>query len=312
MTAHRKVRNRFTMLIFIFAMLLLFPVDSRAQADSDTIVGFLPAPGFSKEWVLDGTVKQYTAENLYVYINGEAELYIPYGFEILGSAFYSRGGNAQSGIVADVYRMRSLIDAFGIYSNYRDPGDELLKIGAESSVNESQLIFYKDRYFVRLSVSGTVADERSLLMQCAETIAGKIPGSSSQPEVLGILNIPGVVPNTEKYLAQSVLGYVFFQRGLTAETVVEGEPAKVFVVLCESPEASSKTLENYINYLKESGTNAERTGNENGMTFVTQDPLYKGTVIRRSGRYLFGVTKLKDPLKAMPVMEQIQSRIKER
>jgi hypothetical protein len=170
-------------------------------------------------------------------------------------------------------------------------------------------MFFKDRYFVRLSVSGTVTDERSLLMQCAENIARKIPGSTLQPEVLGVLNMPGVAPDTIRYLAQSLLGYVFFQRGLTAEIDVEGEPAKVFVVLCESPETSSRALENYIDYLKESGANAERSGKENEVTVVTYDPLYKGTVIRRSGRYLFGVTKLKDPLKAMQVVGQIQSRI---
>jgi hypothetical protein len=77
--------------------------------------------------VLDGKVKQYTAEDLYVYINGEAELYMPYGFEILGSAFYGKGGDTRSGIVADVYRMGSLLDAFGIYSNYRDTGAEPVK-----------------------------------------------------------------------------------------------------------------------------------------------------------------------------------------
>jgi len=310
MAAHAKIKNNAMLLAFalVATMLLLFPIDCRAQAGSDGIANLLPAPGFSREWMLDGKVKQYTAEDLYVYINGEAELYMPYGFEVLGSAFYVEGGDARSGIVADVYRMGSLIDAFGIYSNYRDAGAESVKTGAEGFISDSQMMFFKDRYFVRLSVSGTVPDERALLIRCAEAIAGKIPGSTSRPEVLGMLNIPGVAPDTIRYLAQSVLGYVFFQRGLTAETVVEGEPAKIFIILCESPEASLRALEDYIKYLRESGAHAERSGKENRMTVVAQDPLYKGTVVRRSGRYLFGVTKLKDPLKAMPVVGRIQSR----
>jgi hypothetical protein len=309
--AYEKIAGSIMLLTvaLISAMLSLSPIDCRGQAGSDRIADLLPAPGFSKGWVLDGKVKQYTAEDLYVYINGEAELYMPYGFEVLGSAFYSKGRETGSGIVADVYRMGSLLDAFGIYSNYRDAGAELVKTGAEGFVSESQLMFYKDRYFVRLSVSGTVADERSLLMQCAKQIAAKIPGSTSQPEVLGMLNIPGVVPDTIRYLAQSVLGYVFFKRGLTADIDVGGEPAKAFVVLCGSPEGSLRALENYINYLRESGVNAGRSGKGNEMTVVTLDPLYKGTVIRRSGSYLFGVTKTKDPLKAMQVVDLIRSRI---
>jgi len=305
----RRIMPRLFLLSIIILTLLISIVNGLALADINPIESLLPVPGFADGWVIDGKINRYTAENLYVYINGEAELYLPYGFEILGSAFYSRGDNARSGIVADVYRMGSPIDAFGIYSNYRDTGAELVRIGAEGFISESQLMFFKDRYFVRLSVSGTVTDERSLLIQCAENIAGKIPGSTSQPEVLGILGITGIVPDTIKYFAQSVLGYAFFKRGLTAEIVVEGEPARIFVILCGSPEASSRMLDNYINYLKESGANAERTGNESEMTVVTQDPLYKGTVIRRSGGYLFGVTKLKDPLKAIPVVSRMQSRI---
>lgn len=280
-----------------------------SPADVNPIENLLPASGFSEGWIIDGKINRYTVENLYVYINGEAELYMPYGFEILGSAFYIRGRDTRSGVVADVYRMGSLLDAFGIYSHYRDTGAESVKIGAEGFIGESQLMFFKDRYFVRLSISGTVSEERVLLMRCAEVIAGKIPGDSSKPEALGILSIPGVTPDTIMYLARSVLGYVFFQKGLTAETVVEGEPAKIFVILCGSPEASSHVLESYIKYLKESGVHEERSDNGTEVTIIAQDPLYKGTVVRRSGKYLFGVTKLKDPLKAMPVISRIQSRI---
>ncbi|OPY79903.1 MAG: hypothetical protein A4E64_00261 [Syntrophorhabdus sp. PtaU1.Bin058] len=311
MTAHLKARRYciLPMLLCVCVISLSFPTGLGAQVGSDAMADLLPRSGFSEGWVLDGTIRHYTAENLYVYINGEAELYLPYGFEVLGSAFYSRGENAGSGIVADVYRMRSLLDAFGIYSNYRDAGAEHVKIGAEGFIGESQLMFFKDRYFVRLSVSGTVTDERVLLMRCAEAIAGKIPGSPSQPEVLGILDIPGVAPDTVRYIAQSVLGYVFFRRGLTAETVVEGEPARIFVILCGSPEGSSRTLGDYINYLKESGVVADRRGSGKEMTLIAGDPLYKGTVIRTSGGYLFGVTKLKDPSKAIPVLGLIESRI---
>jgi len=276
---------------------------------SGPVEGFLPAPGFSEGWVMGGKVKSYTAEDLYVYINGEAELYMPYGFEALASAFYSRGNDLQPGIVADIYRMRSLIDAFGIYSNYRDTGAELVKIGAGGFIDESQLMFYKDRYFVRLSVSGTVTGGRDVLARCARTIDRKLPGGPSQPGVLGMLDIPGVDPDTVRYLARSVLGYVFFQKGLTADIMIDGEPAKAFIIICQSPEASSAAFEQYISYLKGSGAQAEPVSSEGGATLNAQDPLYKGTFIRRSGAYILGVTKMKDPLKASAVIGLIQSRI---
>ena len=39
-----------------------------------------PGAGFEKGWSWHGSPKHYFPENLYDYINGEAELYLSYGF----------------------------------------------------------------------------------------------------------------------------------------------------------------------------------------------------------------------------------------
>ena len=151
-----------------------------------------------------------------MYINGEAELFLPYGFEALASAFYTRGQPA-SGIVADIYKMGLSIDAFGIYSNYRDSGAEKIEFGIDGFVEDSQLMFYKDRYFVRLSVSGTVAGARGILIMFAKEIGRRLPGTPAPPGEIALIDIPGVNPDTVRYLARSVLGYAFlpkrFDRG---------------------------------------------------------------------------------------------------
>lgn len=300
----RAVLRVFFVLIAVQALCIFC-----GPAASSPIDNMIPLPCCAEGWTLDGKIGQYTAGNLYEHINGEAELYLPYGFEALGTAFYSRGRNPGAGIAADIYRMGSALDAFGIYSNYRDGGVELVKIGAEGFINESQLMFFKDRYFVRLSISGTVEGGRSLLLQCAKSIAVKIPGADVRPEDLRMLDVQGVVPDTIRYVAQSVLGYRFFTRGLTADALVEGEQAKIFIVICESPEASSQALEDYIDYLRGSGLNPGRSGSMSEESFATEDPLYKRTVIRRYGKYLFGVAKMRDPSKATEMLNQVRSYI---
>ncbi len=301
--------KRLLILLTAVSVVLLLTAHHGAASGNGPVEGFLPAPGFSEGWVIEGKVNRYSAEDLYVYINGEAELYMPYGFDALASAFYGRGNDPGSGIVADIYRMRSLIDAFGIYSNYRDTGVESVKIGAGGFVDESQLMFYKDRYFVRLSVSGTVTGGRNILMRCAQAIAAGLPGGPSRPGELNMLDIPGVDPDTVRYIARGVLGYVFFQKGLTADIMIDGEPAKAFIIIGQSPQASSAAFEQYIAYLQGSGAPVEPLGGESGTTLTAQDPLYKWTVIRRSGAYIFGVTKLKDPQKAASVIGRMQSLI---
>ena len=57
-------------------------------------------------WVMDGGIRHFSRDNLFDHINGEAEIYLPYGFEDLASARYADKKNERSGILADVYKIR--------------------------------------------------------------------------------------------------------------------------------------------------------------------------------------------------------------
>jgi hypothetical protein len=251
----------------------------------------LPSPGFSREWAIDGNIDHYTKDNLYTYINGEAELYMPSGFSAAESAIYKKSGNSKAALVADVFLMGSLIDAFGIYSYYRNPDAEVINIGGGGFIDESQLMFYKGKYFVRLSASGD-NPERAVFRACAEAIAKNIPGKTDPPEELALLNVPGVIPRTEKYTAQSLLGYAFFKRGLTADAMLSGKKVRLFVVLGESTQDAEGALEKYTAYLNEKGGKPRIEKNAEGVALVAQDPLYKGVLVRQSGSYIFGIINL--------------------
>ncbi|MBA4391468.1 MAG: hypothetical protein C0399_11100 [Syntrophus sp. (in: bacteria)] len=278
--------------ILCLLVILVFPV--LLPAADEPLENKLPSPGFSKVWVMDGKTASYTRDNLYTYINGEAELYVPYGFSALSSALYAKPGDSKTALVADIFQMGSAIDAFGIYSRYRNPDAEVINIGGGGFIDESQLMFYKDRYFVRLSSSGD-NPERNAFIDCAEAIARKIPGRSAPPEELALLNIPGVISGTEKYTAQSVLGYAFFKRGLTADARLDGQPVKVFVIIGETVKDGADIFDKYMAYLKEKGNKLKLDKRADGVTLVAQDPLYKGVLVRQAGRHVFGITNLKTP-----------------
>ena len=59
--------------------------------------------------------------------------------------------------------------------------------------------------------------EKSIFLTCAQSIAKRIPGDSSPRKVLDILKVPDIIPKTETYIVQGVLGYAFFKKGLTAD-----------------------------------------------------------------------------------------------
>jgi len=295
---------------FVYLMFFLLTVPFCADsASGKPVEKLLPTPGFAEGWVIKEKIDIYTEKDLYKYINGEAELYYPYGFKALATTVYIRSDNPEAGIVADIYEMGSSIDAFGIYSRYRDPDEELVAIGTEGFVNESQLLFAKNRYFVRLSPSGTVTMDKSVFLSCAQSIAKSIPDDSSTRKTLDVLKIPEIIPKTEAYIAQGVLGYAFFKKGLVADARLDGNTVRVFVILEDSLQSSEQAFNEYTAYLEKSRAEFSVSIDNNVATIVARDPLYKGLVLVRSGSFLLGAAKLADPATAIPMIRKLQSRI---
>jgi hypothetical protein len=288
-------------------LLLINQVTAALAAPGQSVEKLLPSPGFAEGWAMKERIQIYTEKDLYKYINGEAELYYPYGFKALATAAYVRADNPEVGIVADIYEMGSPIDAFGIYSRYRDPDEESVSIGSEGFVNESQLLFAKDRYFVRLSPSGTVTMEKSIFLACAQSIAKMIPDSAPLKD-LEILNVPGVIPRTKTYISQGVLGYAFFRKGLLADANLEGNVIRVFVILETSAQSAAEVFEEYRAYLEKSKAGFSMNKDGSSSMIIARDPLYKGLALIHSGSVLIGAAKLADPERAIPMIKQIQSR----
>ena len=278
-------------------------------ADNGSMLSILPDKECAAGWVLEEKPVLFTEDTLFDHINGEAELYFPYGFDTLATARYARKAAAGSPFVADVYRMGSLLDAFGIYSNYRKAASPACDVGVDCYLSSSQLLFYKDRFFVKLQATDTPTPEQDVFLACGRAIAAKLPPGTNRPAELEILNVRGISPKTERYIAKSVLGYPFFRRGLTADAVIDGERSQVFVVIEDSAAAARKAFDAYHADLNASGKTIASTDAGGRPTITASDPLYRGVYVEQSGRYLIGAIRLKDPSSAKPLVESLRARL---
>jgi hypothetical protein len=224
-------------------MVLLLTASS-LRAQEKPIDGLLPATCGSG-WKIEGPVSTYSRENLYRYIDGEAELYMPYGFDRAATAIYSQAGNKESGLVVNIFKMGSLLDAFGIYSNYRSPTLQTASVGAEGFVDESELMFFQDRYFVQIETSGTLTQESPVFLACAASVAHNLPDGTTQPPELALVHPPGFVTDTEKYFPEGLLGYGFLGRGMTSEVMLKGDRVKAVLVMGGSEEGVAKIFDAY-------------------------------------------------------------------
>ncbi len=269
----------------------------------------LPAPACAEGWVLDGKVERYTRENLFDRINGEAEAYFPYGFDLLSSARYASRRDPRVAVDADVYRMGSPLDAFGIYAGYRRRENPVVPIGGGGTLSPSQLLFHQGRYFVRLQATGTASLGEEVFLACARAISRRLTGDAGRPKELEAFAIPEVVPGSERYVARSLLGYDFFRRGLVADAVSDGGTMQLFLVPEDSADAAASALGRYRDYLKSSGADARETGGPGGESMTAADPLYGNVRVSRAGRFLVGAVRVKDPAAAERLVDLLAERI---
>ena len=286
----------------------LIAVATSPAADSSSLLSVLPAGSCAEGWVMDEKPSLFTEETLFDHINGEAELYFPYGFDSLATARYVKKATSGMEIVADVYRMGSLLDAFGIWSNYRKADIPGCVVGADCFLSSSQMLFYQDRYFVRLQATGTPTPGQDVFLACGRALSRNLPAGKVRPGELELFQVHGVVPKTERYLPRSVLGYPFFRRGMTAEANLNGERAQVFVVFEDSAAAARQAFDRYLASLKEEGRMATLSGKEGWISLEGIDPLYGKVIVEQSGRYLIGAIRLKDAAAAKPVIEALRKR----
>lgn len=305
-------RLHFLILPVLSLMLMALASVSPAGAENRAMLSVLPAGGCAEGWVMDESPALFEQDTLFDHINGEAELYFPYGFDTLATARYVRKDAPGSEIVVDVYRMGSLLDAFGIWSNYRKADAPKCDLGGECTTSSTQLLFYQDRYFVRLQATGTPPPAREAFFACGRALSRNLPAGKGRPGELELVHVRGVTAGTERYIPQSLLGYPFFRRGLTAEAIPGGERSQVFVVLDESASAARKTFDQYLASLKESGRDARLTGTGERVSLDGSDPLYGKVIVEQSGRYLIGVIRLKDAAAIKPVLEEMKARTRSR
>jgi hypothetical protein len=299
--------NRSGMVSSIIICILLLTIHASAPvfAADGSMENLLPPRGCAQGWTLKDKIALFDKDTLFDHINGEAELYFPYGFDMLATATYMNRKNTEVWIVADVYRMASLLDAFGIYSNYRKAD----AAGAEGFVSSSQLMYYQDRYFVRLQVTGATSLGQDVFFACARSVSEKLPFNARPAGELEALKIPGIVPKTERYIAKSLLGYAFFRRGIIADALVEGERVQVFLVTEDSVSTAREAFDHYRSYLKEGGKNIQLQEERDYVSIMAVDPLYGGVFVEQSGRYITGAVRLKEPSSATKLIEQLRERL---
>ena len=135
-----------------------------------------PPDGYVETWVKADDFQKYTQADLYGYINGGAEVFLELGFEQLTLQDYNNDGTE---LTAEIYRMSDQIAATGIYLMKCGKEKPAAGLSSRNTINRYQLIFHKNKYFVK--ISNHSGDENFLpaIVEMANYISERLPSDES-------------------------------------------------------------------------------------------------------------------------------------
>jgi hypothetical protein len=240
-----------------------------SQTEEINMNDFFPrnVKGFNRS----GQIRYFAKDNLFEYVNGQAEFFISYGFISLAVGEYVSVNHPDNEpeVTVDIYDMGKSLHAFGILSD--ESGNNLSDIhtGITGFKTPLGLSYARGQYYIKISSYNKNID----LDVFTESITDKLgEGSDPFPEFSRLPDIGDVV--STRYIKEGYRGLDFVNNVLEREYNIDGKPAQVFVVT-----GNEKEINNlaglFIDYFKESEINYTRTDKEGKRVYRINDP-YEG------------------------------------
>jgi hypothetical protein len=264
---------------------------------SKTTMGSFFPKNCSNEWTLREAPETYTKKTLFEHIDGQADLFLQYGFEKSISAIYRKVNSSDDKIDADIYDMGNSLQAFGVFSRFRQ-GEKPAGIGLDSYLDDTYALLYKGKYFVVLQATNSTP---STLKQLAQDIASRITDNSASPKEIGYFPKSGLKPGSIEYYPNGLLGHEHLKRGFKAsyvkedQTKTDGKTASedrefnLFLSIFENSEDALNAVRLYREHLSKKGKVTERVPAQFGPdALVGVDPYQGKTIVARKGHYVLG------------------------
>jgi hypothetical protein len=245
-------------------------------------------------WEQQGGARHFTADNLFEYLNGNAEGYILYGFvQMQGVTCHS----GRDSIVIDVFEMNDADSAYGVFTANLDPHLPIEKLGMGGQILPRRALFCKGKYYVELAANPEKG-QGAVLQAFMSAAEKRITGRSAPPAALSWF--PTAKLASVRLIPESVLGLRLLKRGFLAHY----EQGQAFVVMEDSPGSAAEVLSQLRQRFGEAVP--AQVGDE---AFQTDDQYLGGMCIFRKGRYLGGFANMPDPQDATTQAASLAERI---
>ncbi len=283
--------HRTGIILFILTGIFLwFDVPSWAMP----LESLMPKKDLPKGWFLIHGPQTYTQKTLFERVNGQAELYFKYGFRKSVFAIYQSKKSPEDQIEVDIYEMGSVLQAFGVFSRFRNE-DRPGGFGLESSLDDHSAFFYQGKYLVILYAP---EPNQEILKQFSKLISSKVPDPSPPPREISYFPKNGLKPGSIQYFSEGLLGHQFLGRGFQGtyvekargQTEDEKKEFKLFLAIFQSSQKANNALRDFEDDLSKKGRVSSGSMAEPGTRVLKGEDPYQGRVmVVQKGSYLVGI-----------------------
>jgi len=304
--------------LIVIPMLVVLFVSQNVYSETTTMESLFPK-NWGDEWTLREAPEKFTKDTLFEHIDGQADLFLQYGFETSTSAIYRKVNSSDDKIDMDIYDMGNSLQAFGVFSRFRQE-EKPAGIGLDSYLDDRYAIFYKGKYFVVLQATDSIP---STLRQLAQEIASGIVDNSAPPKEIGYFPKTGLKPGSIEYYPNGLLGHEYLKRGFKAsyvkkdQTKTDGKTASddrefnLFFSIFDNSEDALNAIRLYSEHLSNKGKLTEKVPTQLGPdTLIGMDPYQGKTIVAHKGHYVLGAVGFEQDSEGEQRLAELMKEVK--
>jgi hypothetical protein len=249
----------------------------------------LPEAPSAYGWQIVGGPTDYDSETLYEYLNGGAPLYLAFGFQGLVHVRYQLGDDSLSSVTLDVFDMGSDLGAFGLFRSGRPAEAEVRLWGTEGYRSGTAAAAWKGK----VSVNAESDEDRPELIEAMESLVARVvdgvAGGTSLPKIVDLLPGEGLVPWSERIVAEDLMGHSFLPGGVLATYRFAGDEGVLFFSELTGEAAVTEAMAALRAHHEKWGEIVDDIDAIGDGGFSFSDPgLGPGTIVS-TGSFVFGV-----------------------
>jgi len=200
----------FSLVVLLFVTAPHIDICSAEQGNNPDVTQYLPAKSDLTGWTAVDEPQIAQGEDLYLLIDGAAEIFLEYGFKEAVMQSY-RNGNEKS-INLEIYEMKDPSSAYGIYTFRTSTRGKGISIGNDGRIEDYYLNFWKGNFLVTVIGFDLEAETVDDITTIAKAVEVRIKEDGRKPPLTGILPVNGLKPNGIKYLKGNLALYNNYER----------------------------------------------------------------------------------------------------